>query len=156
MWRRVSARKRDSASPGKVAARTTTALSALASRSTAVLARSLSVQTWAAVNATNKPKILPNGGSIPGEIALNALALREGRDKRADSCRQQVREAENDQRHPNGLADCAASRACLGANRRIKPRTTICREKQSTLQSLDSIDTKCSVFVANLRGFFVG
>ena len=29
------------------------------------------------------------------------LALREGRDEGVDSCRQQEREAENDQRHPN-------------------------------------------------------
>src|SRR5215475_3566111 len=72
MWRRISARKRDSGSPGKVAASTTTALSALASRSTAALALSLSVQTCAAVNATKRPKMMPNGGSIPGEIALNA------------------------------------------------------------------------------------
>ena len=47
---------------------------------------------------------MPNGGSIPGEIALNARArspYARPRDEPADSCSQQVREAENDQRHPN-------------------------------------------------------
>src|SRR5262249_39799648 len=86
------------------AARTTTALSALASRSTAVLARSLSVQTCAAVNATNRPKIMPNGGSMPGEMALNARPRSPSEravTSRVDSRRHQIREAENDQRHPN-------------------------------------------------------
>src|SRR6202040_844661 len=35
-----------------------------------LLARSLSCHTWAAVNTTNNPKIIPNGDSIPAEIAL--------------------------------------------------------------------------------------
>jgi hypothetical protein len=65
---------RVSGSPGKLAARITTALSALASRLTAVLARSLSLQTCAAVNATKRPKMIPSGGNIPGEMALNERA----------------------------------------------------------------------------------
>src|SRR5262249_46536481 len=46
----------------------------ISSRSTAAWARSLSFQTCAAVNTTNKPKIMANGDSIPVEIALNARA----------------------------------------------------------------------------------
>src|SRR5436305_8977014 len=63
-----------SGSPGKAAARTSAVLNVLASWLTAAPARSLSLQTCAAVNATNKPKIIPSGGSMPGETALNDLA----------------------------------------------------------------------------------
>src|SRR5215475_11376332 len=63
-----------SSSLGKLAATTSTVLKALASWLTAALARSLSLQTCAAVNATNKPKITPSGDSMPAETALNDLA----------------------------------------------------------------------------------
>src|SRR5215475_9022441 len=62
-----------SCSPGKLAARTSTVLNALASWITAALARSLSLQTCAAVNATNRPKSTPSGDSMPAETALNDL-----------------------------------------------------------------------------------
>jgi hypothetical protein len=65
--------ERDS-SPGKLAARITTDLSALASRSTAALARSLSPHTCAAMKATKSPKMMPKTGSIPGEMALKERA----------------------------------------------------------------------------------
>jgi hypothetical protein len=49
-------------------------LSALASRSISALAFSLSVQTWEAVNATKRAKMIPKGDSNPGEIALKERA----------------------------------------------------------------------------------
>jgi hypothetical protein len=63
-------RSRVSGSPAKLPARTMADLNALASRLTAALARSLSLHTWAAVKATNRPKMMPSYGSKPGEIAL--------------------------------------------------------------------------------------
>src|ERR1700730_7455372 len=103
MWRRIRARKRASGSPGKLEARTTTALSAVASRSTASLARSLSFQTWTAVNATKRPTSITSGGSIPGETALNARALprREGHDNRVNCYRDEVGDAEDHHCHPS-------------------------------------------------------
>jgi hypothetical protein len=41
---------------------------------TSLLARSLSCHTWAAVNTTTNPKIIPNGDSLPAEIALKERA----------------------------------------------------------------------------------
>src|SRR4249920_1158327 len=103
MWRRIRSRKRDSGSPGKAAARTTTALSALASRSTAALARSLSLQTCAAVKRNKQAEDNAQWRQHSGRDCLKctrSLALREGRDEPVDSGRQQVREAENNQSHP--------------------------------------------------------
>src|SRR6516164_162145 len=68
------ARNLVSGSPGNAAARIPTDLSALASRSTAATARSLSLQTWAAVKPTNSPNIIPKGGNMPGETLLNERA----------------------------------------------------------------------------------
>ena len=56
------------------AANSATDLKALASRSTAALAVALSLQTCAAVNPTNRPKMIPRGGNMPGETDLNARA----------------------------------------------------------------------------------
>jgi hypothetical protein len=50
------------------------ARNAVASWTTAAPARSVSFQTCAAVKATNKPKMMPRIGSMPGEIALNDAA----------------------------------------------------------------------------------
>jgi hypothetical protein len=36
--------------------------------------KSSEIQTWAAVNATKRPKMMPNGGRRPGETALNERA----------------------------------------------------------------------------------
>jgi hypothetical protein len=49
-------------------------LSALASRLTAALARSLSFQTCAAVNTTKRAKMAPSGARMPGVIASNECA----------------------------------------------------------------------------------
>ena len=43
---------------------------ALASRSTADLARSMSLQTWTTLNTTSRPKIVPKGLSRPGDKRL--------------------------------------------------------------------------------------
>src|SRR5262245_50697861 len=67
-----------------MAARITTLLSALASRSISALAFSLSVQTWAAANTT---KMIPSGGRRPGDTVLNERAQQPGPDtahRRAD------------------------------------------------------------------------
>src|SRR6266446_6511763 len=114
MQGRIRARMRVSGSPGKLAARITTALRALASRLTAVLARSLSVQTWAAVNATNKPKRIPSGGNIPGEKALNERARAE-----PDFCDMYARARVMGSYIGTGRADLRhpALRLALGAHR---------------------------------------
>src|SRR6516164_2192508 len=62
-----------SGSPGKLADRTRTLRSAVASWLTAVLARSLSLHTCVAVNTTNRPKTTPSGDRMPAEIALKDL-----------------------------------------------------------------------------------
>ena len=48
--------------------------SALASRLIAALACSMSPKTSAARKATKRPKMIPRGGSMPGERPLNRLA----------------------------------------------------------------------------------
>src|SRR5262249_8654584 len=47
---------------------------ALASVATASLALSKSFQTWTATKPMSRPKMIPSGGNIPGENALNARA----------------------------------------------------------------------------------
>jgi len=63
-----------SGSSGKLAARTTTALSALASRLTAALAPFVIVPDLGSGERDEKAKMIPSGGSIPGEMALNERA----------------------------------------------------------------------------------
>jgi hypothetical protein len=52
---------------GKTAASKLTVLSELASVATGTFARSKSLHTCAAMKPTNSPKMMPRGGSIPGE-----------------------------------------------------------------------------------------
>src|SRR3954447_25895905 len=72
MYLRTTPCRRASGSPGKLPAKITSALKALASRLTAAFARSVSLHTWAAVKATKSPKMMPSGGNMAGETALNA------------------------------------------------------------------------------------
>src|SRR5438067_9233670 len=96
MWSRIRVRSCASASLEKVDDRTTTVLSALASRLTAVCARSLSFHTCAAVNATKRPKMMPRGGNKPRDTALRerplSLPARSGGRKRR---------AKHDDGHPS-------------------------------------------------------
>ena len=75
MYERISALNRCSES-GNAVEMSTASRSALASRSTAVWALSASLQTWAAKNPTSRAKTTEIGGSMPGEIALNARNIR--------------------------------------------------------------------------------
>src|SRR5438477_9658330 len=102
MCARISRRNRSPAS-AKSDDRTTAVLSALASRLTAASARSLSFQTCAAMNATNRPKTIPSGGHArrDGFEGPRSSACRQPAHREIDSRCHQIGRAEHHQRHPH-------------------------------------------------------